>query len=74
MTDIEKVKDFMKSLPKWKKGVPPHKGWWLVKRITRRGRVIITCESWVDDDWPYEFEYNVFYMDMNELDVLPVED
>lgn len=66
--------EVLKSIPKWKRGTPPHKGWWLTKTERRNGEVLIACEPWKDDEWPYEYENNVLYMDMNDLVNLPNED
>ena len=66
--------EILKSLPQWKRGIPPRKGWWLTKTECRNGGVLIACEPWMDDEWPHEYENNVRFMDMNELKSLPTED
>lgn len=66
--------EILKNIPKWKHGTPPRKGWWLTKTERRNGEVLIACEPWKDDEWPYEYENNVLYMDMNDLENLHNED
>lgn len=66
--------EVLKSIPKWKRGTPPRKGWWLTKMECRNGKILIACESWVDDEWPHENDDNVLYMDFNELKDLPTEE
>ena len=66
--------EILKTLPKWKRGTPPHKGWWLTRTECGDGKIQIACESWVDDKWPHEYEDNVRYMDFNELKDLPNEE
>ena len=65
--------EVLQSVPKWKHGTPPHKGWWLTKKERTDGGALVACEPWVDDKWPHEHEDNVSYMDMNELKYLPAE-
>ena len=67
----EKLKN---ELPKWKKGTPQYKGWWLTKTIHEDGHVTIACETFQNDKWPYEGDDNVLYMDMNSLGKLSEEE
>lgn len=60
-----------KGLPTWKKGTPPHKGWWITKTTHEDGNVLIGLEPFTDDKWPHEGNDNVMYMDMNDLKYLP---
>lgn len=63
----------LNRLPKWKMGTPPYKGWWLTRTTNKDGTVSIACESFVDDTWPHEGDGNVLYLDMNDLENLPIE-
>ena len=66
--------DAESMMPRWKRGTPPHKGWWLTRTLHEDGLVTIACETFHDDEWPHEGDINVLYMDMNELINLPKED
>ena len=71
--EMPREADGPRQLPRWRRGTPPCKGWWLTRSEHADGRVLIACEPFRDGEWPHADD-GVMYMDMGELETLPMED